>query len=142
MQHWVQMGAAALALSVAACGGDPCNAGKSVFTGQLPAQCTAAASSPPAAEAGLVLRVLGTSAAADIFYSLPAGMANAQNVPLPWSISLPAVAGDPISLRADQASSQTGDITVVVSYNGKVLQQTSGSGSNASARVSVTCCGN
>jgi hypothetical protein len=137
----VQMCAAAMTLSVAACGGDPCNAGKSVFTGQLPPQCNASGSAAPVAATGLVLRVLGTSTAADIFYSLPSATADAQNVPLPWSTPLQAVAGDPITLLASQASGQTGDITVVVSYNGKVLQQTSGNGSGAIARVSVTCCG-
>lgn len=138
-----QCGAAfALVVGLAACGGDPCNAGKSVFTGQWPAACAAATGSTPVAASGLVLRVEGTSAAADVYYVTPAATADAANVPLPWSAALPAATGDSITLLASQATGQTGGITATVTYNGKVLQQSSGSGSSALARVTVTCCGN
>ena len=131
-----------LALAVMGCGGDPCLAGKSVFTGQLPAQCSAQALGTPAAAAGVaVLLVEGSAGSADISYVTPSASASAQNVPLPWSIAMPAAKGDSLFVAALAGPTATGQMNVSVSYGGKLLRQSVGSGASAYARVDVTCCG-
>jgi len=130
-----------LALAVMGCGGDACLAGKSVFTGQLPAQCSAQATATnPTAASNVVFLVEGSTGAANIYYFTPGASARAQNVPLPWSIAFPGAKGDPLELSATTAG-VAGQLTVTVSYGGKVLRQGTGSGAAAFARVDLTCCG-
>lgn len=132
--------ACGVALGLAACGGDPCNAGKSVFTGQLPAACTSTATPTPAS--GLVLRVNGTASSADISYISPAATARADDVGLPWTITIPAASGDFIALTASAQGSDSRELTVAILYNGAVLQQSTGRGTLPFASITATCCGN
>jgi hypothetical protein len=133
------------AIAMAGCGGDPCLAGKSVFTGQLPAQCSGTTSQGDAPESAedqkpVVYTVAGTATNATISYRHTGGSwSDVSGVTLPWSFAFGAPAGATLYVSAYNDGAPA-TITVAIAVDGVTVQSVTASGAAAIARVSATCC--
>ena len=136
---------ALVTIGLAACGGDPCLAGKSVFTGQLPAQCSASAAQGDAPDIAadqkpVVYTVMGTATSATIYFRHTGGsLSDVSAVTLPWSFTFGASPGATLTLSAYNDGAPA-SITAAIAVDGVTVQSVTASGAAAIARVSATCC--
>jgi hypothetical protein len=145
MRCWRWVAACCSAWALQACGGDPCAAGKSVFTGQWAPGCVQGATGGTGGAGGgataPVVRydVSGTATSATILYDTVGASSTETRAPLPWSYSFAGTDGLALSLWALNTS-DSGTLDVTISIDGAPVARNSARGAAASVEVEFPCC--
>jgi len=142
------VGGLALALILSGCGGDPCEAGKSIFTGQIPAQCqatTAASGSTTSTTAQpgqrmVAYAISGTATAATVYFRHTGGsLSQVTGVSLPWSFQFASSAGETLYVSAYNDGADA-SITAAIMVEGVAVKAVTATGVGANARATSSCC--
>jgi hypothetical protein len=135
----------AVTLGISACGGDPCLAGKSVFTGQSPAQCSAPTAGNPVGtlqpgQKVVAYAINGTASVATVYYRHAGGsLSQASGVSLPWTFQYVASSGETLYVSAyNDGAAAT--ITAAILVDGVTVKANTATGSVANAKAESTCC--